>query len=329
MNKYTIGVDIGGTKCSAVLGKGYISDNDLEGFILDKVCFPTEALKGADYTIQRIIRAIQDLMERNLIASEAVVGIGISCGGPLDHKKGVIMNPPNLYGWDNIPIVKIMEDIFHIKTFVQNDANACALAEWKFGAGKGYKNLIFLTCGTGMGAGLILDGKLYNGTNDMAGEVGHIRLEKEGPVGFGKSGSFEGFCSGGGIAQIAKTKVMEQLQVGMKPAFCPELNALDRISAKTVAMAAEQGDELAQEIYRISGSYLGMGISILVDILNPEIMILGSIYERSSHLLSPSMNMVLNKEALKSSRDICQIVPAQLGENIGDYAALSVAFGGR
>ena len=325
MKDYVIGIDIGGTKCAVVLGEAGEADEDCR--IFDRICFATEAKRGPDCVIQDLFGAVRALLRRNDICTERLQAIGISCGGPLDHIKGVVKNPPNLYGWDNIPIVDIMEKEFQIPTYIQNDANACALAEWKFGAGKGYKNLVFLTFGTGMGAGLILDGRLYNGTNDMAGEVGHIRLEKEGPVGFGKSGSFEGFCSGGGIAQIAKAKVIEKLQIGVKPALCPELGTLDNLSAKTVALAADQGDELAQSIYKTSGFYLGMGLSIIIDILNPEIIILGSIYERSEHLLLPSVKKVIEKEALKASRDVCKIVPAKLGEQIGDYAALSVAFG--
>ena len=111
---------------------------------------------------------------------------------------------------------------------MQNDANAGAIAEWKYGAGKGYNNLIFLTFGTGMGAGLILNGKLYSGTTDLAGEVGHIRLAEMGPVGFGKAGSFEGFCSGGGIAQLAQIKVREKLQMGEKVSFCESIDDLGR-----------------------------------------------------------------------------------------------------
>ena len=325
MKDYVIGIDIGGTKCAVVLGEAGEADEDCR--IFDRICFATEAKRGPDCVIQDLFGAVRALLRRNDICTERLQAIGISCGGPLDHIKGVVKNPPNLYGWDNIPIVDIMEKEFQIPTYIQNDANACALAEWKFGAGKGYKNLVFLTFGTGMGAGLILDGRLYNGTNDMAGEVGHIRLEKEGPVGFGKSGSFEGFCSGGGIAQIAKAKVIEKLQIGVKPALCPELGTLDNLSAKTVALAADQGDELAQSIYKTSGFYLGMGLSIIIDILNPEIIILGSIYERSEHLLLPSVKKVIEKEALKASRDVCKIVPAKLGEQIGDYAALSVSFG--
>lgn len=327
MKKYSIGVDIGGTKCSVVLGGAYISEDDTNNFIKDKICFPTETIKGPDHTLHNIYQSIHDIMERNEVQAMNVIGIGISCGGPLDHTRGIIMNPPNLYGWDNIPIVSLLEKKFKIHTSLQNDANACALAEWKFGAAKGFQNVIFLTCGTGMGAGLILDGRLYNGTNDMAGEIGHVRLTEEGPVGFGKAGSFEGFCSGSGIAQIAKTKVLEKLQTGVKPSFCPDLASIDSLTSKTVAQAADGGDELAREIYRTSGHYLGKGLSILIDVLNPEIIVLGSIYARSEELLWPSAEKVILEEALPAARENCRIVPAMLGERIGDYAALSVALG--
>ena len=125
------------------------------------------------------------------------------------------MCPPNLPDWDNVPLVEMTEKRLGIKTILQNDANACAVAEWKFGAGRGTRNMVFLTFGTGMGAGLILDGRLYSGTNDMAGEVGHIRLAPKGPLGYGKKGSFEGFCSGGGIADLAKQTVLNKLSQGL------------------------------------------------------------------------------------------------------------------
>ena len=221
--------------------------------------------------------------------------------------------------------MELIEKRYGVKTAVQNDANACALAEWKYGAGKGYDNVIFLTFGTGMGSGLILDGRLYAGTNDMAGEVGHIRLERTGPVGYGKAGSFEGFCSGGGIAQLARTLALEQLQMGRKVSFCKSMADLDALNAKVVAEAALNGDSLAIEIYAQCGHYLGKALSTLIDILNPEVIILGSIYGRSQALIESSMRSVIKQETLSLSYEVCKIVPAGLGENIGDYAALSVA----
>ena len=325
MEKYVLGIDIGGTKCAVILGQA-AQEDDFN--ILERISFDTEVPKGPQQTIERIIAAVYDVMNKYSLKNEQIEAIGISCGGPLDHVKGLIQSPPNLYGWDNIPIVKMLEDEFHIPAYLQNDANACALAEWKFGAAKGYDNVIFLTCGTGLGAGLILNGQLYTGKNDMAGEVGHMRLAESGPVGYGKAGSFEGFCSGSGIAQVARIMVMEKLQMGEKPSFCPEFAQLDNLSAKSVAEAARAGDPLAIEIYRTSGRYLGQGLSLLIDILNPELIVIGSVFERSGDLLEPTMYEVIEKETLKLSREGCKVVPARLGNSIGDYAALSVAING-
>jgi glucokinase len=170
-----------------------------------------------------------------------------------------------------------------------------------------------------------LDGKLYNGTNDMAGEIGHIRLDNNGPVGYGKSGSFEGFCSGGGIEQLARAKVLEQLQMGKKPALCECMEKLHELNAKTVGDAAENGDPLAKEIYRICGQYLGYGLSVIIDILNPEVIVIGGIFVRSRKLLIDTTMKIIRREALSHSRKTCKILPAGLGEQIGDYAALVVA----
>lgn len=325
--KNIVGIDIGGTKCAIILGRNTVDNKsgiaDLS--ILDKYIYKTDSSKGPDYMLAEIEDGIEEILSKNNLNRSAVAAIGISCGGPLDSKKGIIMSPPNLPGWDDIHIVEIFENKFGIKTSLENDANACALAEWKYGAAKGFSNVIFLTFGTGMGAGLILDGKLYSGTNGMAGEIGHVRLENIGPVGYGKAGSVEGLCSGGGIAQLAKTKVLEKLQMGEAVSFCRGMDQLDSINAKVTGDAAEAGDELAREIYGISGKYLGRTLSILIDILNPEIIVIGSIYTRSSGLLRDSMMEVINRECIKISREACKIAPAGLGEKIGDYAALAVA----
>ncbi|MBR5396885.1 MAG: ROK family protein [Bacteroidales bacterium] len=312
-----VGVDIGGTKCAVTLG---LSDSgNLQ--IKDKVAFPTTDVEG---TIRDIKEGIKTVLGRNSLSSGNIAAIGISCGGPLDSREGVIMSPPNLPGWDNIPITRILKDEFGVKAAVHNDANACALAEWQFGAGRGTRNMVFLTFGTGLGAGLILDGKLFAGTNDNAGELGHIRLDAFGPVGYGKAGSFEGFCSGSGIAQLAASMVKERLQMGRKVDWCPDGN-LSSITARTVAEAARRGDALAMEVYSVSARYLGKGLSIVIDILNPELIVIGSIYARNEDLLKPLMEEVLSKEALPLANKVCRVVPAALGESIGDYAALSVA----
>ncbi|MFO7611203.1 MAG: ROK family protein [Clostridia bacterium] len=321
---HLIGIDIGGTKCAVVLGladKG--NPVSAEPMILDKIKFTTEGSPGA--IIDRLCRETEEIISRHGLSKDDIACIGINCGGPIDSRNGIILSPPNLIGWDDIHIVDIFEKRLGIRSKLQNDANAGALAEWLFGAGRGCSNVMFITFGTGFGAGLILDGRLYSGTNDMAGEVGHVRLADHGPVGFGKEGSCEGFCSGGGIVQLAGTKVLERLQMGEKVSFCNGIEDIEGLTAKIVGDAAEAGDELAMEIYEISGRYLGKALSIFIDILNPEVIAIGSIFARSTDLLWPHAEKVIKKEALTHAQKVCRVVPAGLGERIGDLEALSIA----
>ena len=317
MNKNLIGIDIGGTKC--VVSYGIRENDKLQ--IIDKQRFGTTNVKD---TIENLLSGIKKIMKEHDLTNSNTEAVGISCGGPLDSSKGIVMSPPNLPGWNNIPIVKIVEEKTGIKTAIQNDANACALAEWKFGAGKGTQNMVFLTFGTGLGSGLILNGQLYSGTNDNAGEIGHIRLSEFGPVGYGKAGSFEGFASGGGIAQLAKMKIREKLQMGESVEWCPE-GKIESITTKIVAEAANRGDKFAKNIFDLSSNYLGKGLALVIDILNPEMIVIGSIYARNEKLIRPVMIKAIEKEALLLARNVCNIKPAELGEQIGDYAALSVA----
>lgn len=309
--KYYLGFDIGGTKCAVVLSEKN------KNAIKDKVRFDTCVDRGWKSIVSELIASAKAILDRNGIATEDVLACGVSCGGPLNSDTGVIMRPPNLPDWDNVPLADIVRDELGIPCKVRNDADACALAEWQFGAGKGTKNMIFLTFGTGMGAGLILDGKLYSGTCGTAGEVGHIRLDADGPVAYGKAGSFEGFCSGAGIAAMAK----KMLSIYNGSTIIPR----DNVTAKTIADAAMKGDRLANAIYRRCGEKLGLGISILIDILNPERVVVGSIYQRSGHLIADSMNETIKNEALEISAQCCKIVPAMLGDEIGDFAAIGVA----
>lgn len=304
-----IGIDIGGTKCAVVLGD--------EKQIVNKISFLTEDVEN---TLKKIIDAVHRIGEGD--------AIGISCGGPLDAKVGVIMSPPNLPDWDNIRIVDILKKEFSLPVYLCNDANACALAEWKYGAGVGCKNMVFLTFGTGLGAGLIIDGKLYNGTNGMAGEVGHIRLTDDGPIGFGKAGSFEGYCSGGGISRLGRDMVARAIKSGNPPSFCRKMTELDGVTAKSIAEAATAGDQLAKEIYEISGRMLGRGVAMIIDILNPERVVIGSVFQRAEELLRYEMEKYLEIEALSQSLSVCSVIPALLGDEIGDYAALAVAHEG-
>lgn len=309
---YLLGFDIGGTKCAVVTA-------DWDGKrvdVLRKEAIPTDLTVSPEKMLKRLMTLADKILEGR------PESIGISCGGPLDSNEGVILGPPNLPGWDRVEIVRIIGEHFDAPVHLQNDANACAVAEWKFGAGRGYRNMIFLTFGTGLGAGLIIDGRLYSGTNGNAGEVGHIRLCDTGPVGFGKEGSFEGFCSGGGIAKLAWKMAKESTEPVL---YYREGMTEKDVSARSVAEAAALGDKTAKEVYRVSGAYLGKGLSILIDILNPEIIVIGSVFARSGELLVDAMNSELKKESLGASLDVCRIVPAGLGEKIGDYAAIATA----
>ncbi|MGI6201731.1 MAG: ROK family protein, partial [Christensenellales bacterium] len=180
----------------------------------------------------------------------------------------------------------------------------------------------------GMGAGLILNGQLYCGADDMAGEVGHVRVAPEGPAGYGKQGSFEGFCSGGGLAQLGRSFALEALQRGERPSYCPDFAALQAVTARSLAEAAQAGDPTAQAVWRRCGDYLGRGLALLVDVLNPQAIVIGSIYARSGELLRGAMEAALGGEALPHSRRNLRILPAALGERLGDMAALAVAANG-
>jgi len=317
MKESLIGVDIGGTKCAITYGCR--EGETLR--LLDEERFSTTTV---DATIKAIIACVEKMISKHQLTAEAIAAIGISCGGPLDSHNGVIMSPPNLPGWDGVPIVSVMSEHFGVRTGLQNDANACALAEWKCGAGRGSRNMVFMTFGTGLGSGLILDGKLYSGTNDNAGELGRIRLSEFGPVGYGKAGSFEGFCSGGGLSQIARMLIQEKTQMGTVVSWCkPE--ALEQLTAQKIAEAAFSGDPLALQIFDISAQKLGEGLSIVIDLLNPELIVIGGIYTRCRNLMEPVMLEAIAKETLPNAGRVCRILPSELAEQIGAYSALSVA----
>ena len=299
---YYAGLDIGGTKCAVLLGRVRNEDGSIE--VLSRDALPTDTKAGPYATLDSFDRFLSPML-----AAQEIAAIGISCGGPLDSRRGLILSPPNLPGWDNVPIVSHLESRYGVPVKLQNDANACAVC----------------TMGTGFGAGLILDGRLYAGIGDLAGEVGHIRLSEQGPVGFTKRGSVEGFCSGGGIAQLGRTAALEALQGGHTTGFCGSYAELDSITAKTIGDAADAGDPSAVAVYRECGHYLGRLAAILIDLLNPEKIVIGSIFVRSEHLIRSAMQEVIDRECIPAAAAACSVVPAALGEALGDIAALSVA----
>lgn len=317
MGKRYIGIDMGGTKCAVVIGSS-------DGAVLKRIVFVSGPDAHPDVFLPRFCEAI-DILLQEYNESRSPAAIGISCGGPLDSKRGVIQAPPNLPLWDNVPICSILSKRYGCPAYLQNDANACAAAEWKFGAGAGTQNMVFLTFGTGLGAGLILNGRLYEGTNGMAGEAGHWRLAPDGPVGYGKRGSFEGFCSGSGISGLGSAYLKNLRKQGKQAAFWPEPLRPEEVTAKDICLAAAKGDADALAIVEESADYLGRGLAILIDLLNPERIVIGSIFARSGDLFRPVMERVMKEEALPQSLEVCSVVPAQLGDDIGDVAALTVA----
>jgi glucokinase len=312
-----VGIDIGGTKTAVV-----VSANPPD--VLSRTEFPTLPANGPHPAIDLIKSTLRSMLRELDIGNGSLAGIGVSCGGPLDSERGVIQAPPNLSTWIDIPIVEILAREFDCPVCLENDANAGAMAEHRYGAGKGTRNMVFLTMGTGFGAGVILDDRLYRGTNGMAGEIGHVRLTADGPVGYHKAGSAEGWVSGGGLAQWA-TIAMTTARKGGETSILLEFPDDRQITARDVGLAAEKGDTVARRIIVQCGEKLGMALAILVDILNPERIVIGGLAMRLGELLLEPARRTLAAEALEPSVSVCQVVPAALGERIGDVAALCIA----
>ncbi|MCL2473951.1 MAG: ROK family protein [Alphaproteobacteria bacterium] len=317
---FYIGIDIGGTKCRVSLAKETTGGLEFIAF--------GERHVTADYSPDEMLETLlADVNELTKKAGEKPAAIGISCGSPMDQKQGLILSPPHLPGWDNIPIVAFFQDALGIPTFLENDANAGALAEWKYGAGKGANHVIFITAGTGFGAGLILNGKLYTGATGMAGEIGHVRWAFSGNKypGYGKESSIEGGCSGTGIAEIAKGMIRDELEKGR---CLPAWADIEKLTAESVGAAAERGDPLALKIYAQVGKNWGHSVSMLIDVFSPELIVMGSIFVRRRNELLPHMERVIREETLAITRNVCRVVPAVLGEEIGNYAAITVGIYG-
>ena len=321
--RYYFGVDIGGTKCAVLIG------NEI-GETIERVEFPSRTDLGPDHALSAIYRAIDDLILVTKRRDIRVEAAGISCGGPLDMNEGVVMSPPNLPGWDEIPITRLVEERARVPSKLLNDADASALAEYRFGAGRGSRSMAFLTFGTGLGAGFVLDGRLYSGVSGLAGEIGHVRIAEDGPEHYGKTGSLEGYCSGSGLASLAVSLAKIRIDRGERVSWYTHREDGDTpsgpmITAAELARLAKTGDSLAIETFELSGTYLGRGCAMLIDLLNLDRIVIGSVYVRCRKYLEPATVREIEREALPLSRRLCRILPAELGERIGDVASLCVA----
>lgn len=310
-----LALDIGGTKLA---GAAFDHRNN----ILAYARVATRAEQGPDAVVARLVRMARSLMERAGGPEDAPCAVGVGCGGPLDSETGIIYSPPNLPGWNAFPLKDRLEEHLGIQTFVDNDANAAAMAEHRFGAGRNRRNIFYITISTGIGAGLILDGEVYRGTNSSAGEFGHIVMKRNGPrCNCGGRGCLEALASGTAIARRARKEAAKHPDSRLSEI----LSTKGAISAKDVADAARADDSAALKIIHDAATYLGLGITSAIHLLNPEIVILGGGLSRAGKLLFEPIRRTVRERAQKHLAEFVPILPAELGGKTGIYGALAVA----
>jgi glucokinase len=314
--KHILALDIGGTKSAAA-----IFDPDFN--LLGDSKIPTQAEEEPDTVFDRILRMTDCLIGRCGIQPNALCGVGVGCAGHVDIESGIIHYALNLPDWDGFPLGDKLQNRFDAPVFVENDANAAALAELRFGAGRGYKNIIYITVSTGIGSGLIMDGKLWRGSNFAAGDFGHMILAQEGPeCSCGGRGCLEALASGTAIAERAQREARRQPD-SLLTRILADNNAF--LTAKDVVEAVRDGDSLASAILRDAAFHIGLGITSAIHLLNPEIIIIGGGLAQAGDLLLDSIRRTVAERAQKHLAEFVQIVPAELGSRAGLYGALCVA----
>jgi len=299
-NKTYLGLDIGGTKSAVVVGYS-------DGNLIDRIEFPSQAKDGFEPMYERLTTNAENMIEKY----QEISSIGVSIGGPLDAKNGIIKSPPNLPGWDNIPLKRLLENEFKLPVHVDHDAGACALAEYYWGAGKDAHSVVYLTCGTGFGMGLVINGAIYYGANGHNCEIGHARFADDGPMAFGKAGCYESFCSGVSIGRIATWKF---------PEIWPE-----EADPKEIGAMAAKGYAEAQKVININAAAVGQTCALLADMLFPEIIILGSLALHLGDTWTDKVKNVFNDEVLPDAAESCKIMPSVLWKKLQDYSALAPA----
>ena len=300
-----LGLDIGGTKTAVLLG-------DRSGAVTARRQIPTPLDVPPTVAVDQIAELARAVLRDAGVMAEAA---GVSIGGPMDSESGTILGPPHLPGWDDVPLRALLEARLDLPVFVEHDARTGALAEWRFGSGHlpdGTRtgDLVFLTLGTGLGAGIISGGRLLHGRSRRTAEAGHWRIAPDGPEMFGKRGSWESYCSGAGIAALAAWRYPQRFS---------------RIELPRLAALARDGDPDARAIFDESAAMLGHGIALLCDVFAPDVVALGALGVRLGDLLIPRATEVVRAEALPAVASQCRIVPVALGERIGDVAALCAA----
>jgi glucokinase len=313
-------IDVGGTKTSVSIG----TEN---GRILASQRFSTLPHKGLENFLVQLEKTVKELLSSHKIALKDICAIGLATPGPINQKKGLIISAPNMTGWYNVPLADEVAGMFHKKVFFNNDANAAALAEFMFGHGKKFKNMVYLTHSTGMGAGIIVDGKLLQGTTDMAGEVGHFVVEKDGPCcPCGLHGCFELYCGGRSFALRLQQQIKK---FNIKTKILKYANGkIEQIDFKAFLMAAKSGDNFALKEWNEYVERLAQGLGIIIMTLNPDIIVLGTIARAAGNFLLNPLRKKIFAYAWKQAARKCIIQSSLLGESIGDLGALALAISG-
>ncbi len=309
-DKYVIGVDLGGTKISGAVA-------NFQGEIAAKHILSTKAEEGEDAVLHRIIAVIEKIIEESKVDKEKIVSIGIGSPGPLDPKAGTIITTPNL-PFKNFNIVRPLVDKFRIPVYLDNDANAAAIGEFIFGAGKGTNNMIFVTVSTGIGGGAILNGKIYRGNTYNALEIGHMTLEKAGPrCNCGNFGCAEALASGTAIAKAAK-ELMEKGEA-------TSLSNYEKVTAYEVFKEAEQGDLVATKIRNTALNYLGICVANIITLFDPEIVVIGGGVSNGGKIVFDKIQEIVKERCFKAMWENTKIVPAALGTDAGVIGAVALA----
>jgi len=312
-----LAVDLGGTKIitAVILSTGEI--------ICRKYSL-TLADEGPRPVIDRLSSAVAETMAQAKLKTSDIAGIGIAAAGILDIDRGIVTTSPNLPHWHNVPLRDIFADRLGVVTYLINDANAAALGEHRFGAGIGFDNIIYLTVSTGIGGGIIIDGELYSGADGCAGELGHMTIEADGPqCHCGNFGCLEAMASGWAVAKEA----MMRINRGERSSIIELVDGrLERVTAETVAIAARRGDQLAADIVAKAANYLGIGLANLVNIFNPEVIIIGGGLSKMADMLLKPARKVLKERAFRLPARTVHIVRARLGSNAGIVGAAAYVF---
>jgi len=313
-----MGIDIGGTKTAVCIGNN-------RGEILASKRMPS-ACDTIEHYRKQLIELCHETIVKAGLKPEQLDAIGISAPGPLDCKRGVLIAPPNNAGWRDVPIVDMVQKSFKAPVFCNNDANACALAEMLFGEHRGVKNLVYLTFSTGMGGGIIVNGELIQGATDTGGEVGHHTLDPNGPLcGCGQRGCWEAYVGGRNVAEQLKAKIREG---NVTTSIVEKAGGIDKIDVQAFEGAARDGDRFAMAEWDVFTERVAQGIGNLIMILNPDVIVLGTIAIHTGDFVMGPIRDKLPKYTWKWPLKVCKVVPSSLGGKIGDLAALAVAVTG-